>query len=136
MPIDLQDFFMGTFQNQSKWLTFLGELKYSTGFILRTGYWILSMPLGLMSSGFSLWKSFAFNLLRSNYLFWFEVWNVFVVNLSINNSTSKYRQFSSTLNHSQIKNLNLNFFTPARFEPCWHESYSALQMCYNDHHIA
>ena len=33
-------------------------------------------------------------------LIWFEVWNVFVANLSINKYTSKYRQFSSNLNHS------------------------------------
>ena len=39
-------------------------------------------------------------------LIWFGVWNVFVANLSINKSTSKYIQFSSNLNlsdkHTQL----------------------------------
>ena len=47
----LERLFLGTFQDQLKWLTFLWELKISTGWILRTGYWILSMLLGLMSTG-------------------------------------------------------------------------------------
>ena len=58
----MKDTFSGDFSGP---VNFIWEIrKNCTGWILWTGYWILSMLLGLMSSGFSLWESLCFQFTK------------------------------------------------------------------------